>query len=148
MASIVKSRTTAAPQRAAIDKQGYKITASLLRRRTPATSACSISCDRCHVLVCFYHVSWISLHHLCRTVHLFDTAISGPMRLGNWRTRQDGRQWKPTIPSCRSFNARQVLKAAGKAIPGLVAELNRNMFSISHTDDGTLNVGKWARRPF
>lgn len=30
-----------------------------------------------------------------------------------------------------------------KAIPGLVAELDENCFSVNHSDDGDMSVGGW-----
>lgn len=48
----------------------------------------------------------------------------------------------------KTFNSRQILNNVGKAIPGLMAELNHSIFEIGVDDNGQSNplysIGSWV----
>lgn len=105
------------------------------------------------VLVCSYSVNsaGLNLQHLCRNVHLFETALSEAIMMqAIGRVRRIGQRRIVKVYDYRvpdSFNARQVEKALEKSVPGLIAEMNSLIFQYSHTEDDNLQMNNWAMKP-
>lgn len=102
------------------------------------------------VLVCSYSVNsaGLNLQHMCRNVHLFETALSEAIMMqAVGRVRRIGQQRIVKIYDYRvpkSFNERQAAKILEKSLPGLVAELNNTLFALNHSDKETLVMNNWA----
>lgn len=76
----------------------------------------------------------LNLQCLCSTVHLFDTPMSNPIaQQAISQVRQLGQTWIVKVYDYQvqqSFNCRQVANDLSKVIPGMVAELNPDMFAV------------------
>ncbi|KAM5448074.1 hypothetical protein MaudCBS49596_005660, partial [Microsporum audouinii] len=140
---------TAALRLLNIDSRVYHAALTTKERAELVREFCTSSTSAM-VLVCSYSVNsaGMNLQAKCRNIHLFDTAMSEAItrqaigrcaRLGQTRIVK---VYEYRVP--RSFNIRQVTNNVQKAIPGMIAELNRGIFTVEGNDDGDVDLGQWA----
>ena len=131
-----------------------KIFSADLSQREREEMVRSFTTDRTatDVLVCSYSVnsSGMNLQRLCHNVHLFETAMSEPVAMqAIGRVRRLGQTHVVKVYDYRvldSFNMRQAVTNLSKAVPGMIAELNKAIFNVGIDDAGdNISLGRWER---
>jgi hypothetical protein len=106
--------------------------------------------DTAMVLICSYSVNatGLNLQARCRNTHLFDYPLSeGTVQQAVGRLRRLGQRWIVKVFEYRvpnSFNTRQITHTMSKAMPGLVADLDRALFRLNELDDGKVVISNWG----
>lgn len=106
--------------------------------------------DECPVLITTFALnsSGLNLQTLCRNLHMLDTPTSestSAQAIGRlWRLGQQKivKVYEYHVPD--TFSSRQVLRNAAKAIPGLVAQLDKALYCINTDDEGNLVMENWG----
>lgn len=109
--------------------------------------------DECMVLVCNYSIgsAGLNLQGLCRNVHIFNPGLSSSIAdqaIGRvWRLGQERVVLVYEYRLAGTFNMELVERNKLKSIPGLVAEMSKNVYqSETEESDGDVDIGRWVLR--